>query len=288
MTKTGIADGGVCTAFFMPSVKQVLAALERLYPLGIADRLWDNVGLLVDASVGRLEADVGRKVRVLLTIDLTQLVCDEAVAARLDLVVAYHPFIFRGLKLLTSADPQQRLLLRLVQAGVSVYSPHTAVDAAKGGVNDFLAEVAGAAAPTLVLQQSSAHGEGEGMGRLVHFDPPVLLQELVARTKLHLGLAHVQVAAAHGASETAASIRTLAVCAGLGSSVFKGVEADAYLTGEMLHHEVLHLKESGKSVVLTNHTNCERPYLARMKQLLEDADVEVAIAATDADPLYTV
>ena len=57
------------------------------------------------------------------------------------IVIAYHPIIFRGLKSLTFADTQQQTLLRLASHGISVYSPHTAIDAAPGGLGDWLADV---------------------------------------------------------------------------------------------------------------------------------------------------
>ncbi|EKV14488.1 NGG1 interacting factor Nif3, putative [Penicillium digitatum Pd1] len=78
---------------------------------------------------------------VLLTIDLTTAVADEAIKNRNSIVVAYHPIIFRGLKSLTFADSQQRSLLRLAQHGISVYSPHTAVDTVPGGMADWLCDV---------------------------------------------------------------------------------------------------------------------------------------------------
>lgn len=56
-------------------------------------------------------------------------------------MVAYHPIIFRGLKSLTLANTQQQTLLRLASHGISVYSPHTAVDAAPGGLGDWLADI---------------------------------------------------------------------------------------------------------------------------------------------------
>lgn len=65
----------------------------------------------------------------------------EAIDKRCSCVVAYHPIIFRGLKALTSADPQQASLLRLASEGISVYCPHTAVDAVEGGMADWLADV---------------------------------------------------------------------------------------------------------------------------------------------------
>lgn len=78
---------------------------------------------------------------MLLTIDLTKAVADEAIALKSSIVVAYHPIIFRGLKSLTLANSQQQTLLRLASHGISVYCPHTAVDAAPGGLGDWLADI---------------------------------------------------------------------------------------------------------------------------------------------------
>jgi dinuclear metal center YbgI/SA1388 family protein len=96
-----------------------------------------------------------QKNSVLLAIDLTKAVAEEAIERKDSVVIAYRvchdlashrtdlvdPIIFRGLKTLTLADSQQQSLLRLVAEGISVYSPHTALDAAKGGINDWLADV---------------------------------------------------------------------------------------------------------------------------------------------------
>ncbi|KAL8853288.1 MAG: hypothetical protein Q9221_001900 [Calogaya cf. arnoldii] len=78
---------------------------------------------------------------VLLTIDLTKAVADEAIERKDCVVVAYHPIIFRGFKSLTLSDCQQQSILRLALEGISVYSPHTAVDAAPGGLADWLADI---------------------------------------------------------------------------------------------------------------------------------------------------
>ena len=94
---------------------------------------------------------------VLLTIDLTKGVADEAIARKDSIIVTYReslivnknmasnssedPIIFRPLKSLTLGNSQQNTLLRLAQEGISVYSPHTAVDAVSGGLNDWLADI---------------------------------------------------------------------------------------------------------------------------------------------------
>ncbi|KAJ4375096.1 hypothetical protein N0V83_002178 [Neocucurbitaria cava] len=121
-----------------PFSRAVVRAMRKLYPQALADNSWDNTGLLLEAPFvpSRRQSNT-----VLLTIDLTKAVADEAIALNSSIVIAYHPIIFRGLKSLTFANTQQQTLLRLASHGISVYSPHTAVDAAPGGLGDWLADI---------------------------------------------------------------------------------------------------------------------------------------------------
>jgi dinuclear metal center YbgI/SA1388 family protein len=112
--------------------------ITNSYPKALADNSWDNTGLLLEAP---FVASRRQSNTVLLTIDLTKAVADEAIALNSSIVIAYHPIIFRGLKSITLADTQQQSLLRLASHGISVYSPHTAVDAAPGGLGDWLADI---------------------------------------------------------------------------------------------------------------------------------------------------
>ncbi|KAF1848489.1 NGG1p interacting factor 3 [Cucurbitaria berberidis CBS 394.84] len=121
-----------------PFSRAVVRAMQKLYPKALADNSWDNTGLLLEAPFvpSRRQSN-----NVLLTIDLTKAVADEAIAFNSSIIIAYHPIIFRGLKSLTFANTQQQTLLRLASHGISVYSPHTAVDAAPGGLGDWLADI---------------------------------------------------------------------------------------------------------------------------------------------------
>lgn len=113
------------------TVRTLIQALETIIPLRYAAS-WDNVGLLVGS--GDWPAD-----SILLTIDLTREVLEEAIGAKVNLIVAYHPPIFEPLKAVTDADEKQAVVLEAIRAGIAIYSPHTALDAAPGGVNDWLA-----------------------------------------------------------------------------------------------------------------------------------------------------
>jgi dinuclear metal center YbgI/SA1388 family protein len=109
----------------------LISLLEKIAPPNLAEP-WDNVGLLA----GDPAADVSR---VLLTIDFTTAVAADAKSADCQLVIAYHPPIFHPLKRLTAGSP----VFDAIRAGIALYSPHTALDAADGGTNDMLADVLG-------------------------------------------------------------------------------------------------------------------------------------------------
>lgn len=114
-------------------VADLCRAMETIAPPPYAED-WDNVGLLIGDEQRQLTGPV------LLTIDLTDLVIQEAATMGCDAVIAYHPPIFHPIRRLSAAVGNQRAVLRAVQAGLAVYSPHTALDAAPGGMTDWLAD----------------------------------------------------------------------------------------------------------------------------------------------------
>lgn len=261
---------------------RLLTTLKNLYPLSLAES-WDNVGLLVDTPT-----PASAPLKILLTIDLTTSVANEALQGGFNFIIAYHPFIFSGIKKIAPcSNPQHDSLVKLIQGGVSVFSPHTAIDSIKGGVNDWLVE-------GLVSSQSEIKKyevinevqEGVGCGRLITLHQSVKISDLIPKIKSHLGVENLLISS--GGLEK--SISTVAICAGSGSSVFKGVHADLYFTGELSHHEVLFMKEKGKVVICANHSNTERGYLKRVKEDLEKEGFKgvVEISSTDSDPLQFV
>ncbi|GAB1602246.1 NIF3-like protein 1 [Argonauta hians] len=130
-----------------------------------------------------------------------------------------------------------------------------------------------------------------GIGRISKLKSKISLTESIDLVKKHLKLPHLRVATAHGPGFSAAeeTIKTVAVCAGSGASVLRGVKADLYVTGEMSHHEVLEAIHNGSSVLLCEHSNTERGYLDNLKtsleNLLAEISPEVCISKVDADPL---
>ncbi len=261
-------------------LKTLLQALEEIAPLELAEK-WDNPGLLIEPLKAR---DIQK---VLLTIDLTEAVAREAVRKNVDAIVAYHPLFFGGFQRLEKSNPQARVAMRLIQNDIAVYSPHTALDAAPGGVNDWLADALGD-----VSRRIEKKAEGDlfcaetGGARIVELLTPVKLPTLGKRVKDKLRLKTVKLAKANDKS-----IKTIAVCAGAGMEALRGINADCYLTGEMKHHDVLGANENGTSVLLCGHTETERGYLKILRQLLlaeTEQAIDVLISKADIAPLKTV
>ncbi len=142
----------------MHTVASIVEYLEQLAPPSLAAD-WDNVGLLL--------GDRGAPVRRVLTcLTVTPESASEAVETGVQLVVAHHPVLFRAVKRLTSDTAEGRTLCALVRAGVAVYSPHTAFDNARGGINDMLARRLG-----LVETAPLRAGAGPRQCKVVVFVP---------------------------------------------------------------------------------------------------------------------
>ena len=135
----------------------VLDCIRSLAPEWLAES-WDAVGL----HAGDPSATVRR---ALLCIDLTPPVLEEAVSGRADLVVAYHPPIFEPLRRLSEDNWKQAMLAEVIRRRIAIYSPHTALDAAPGGVNDWLAECLEGETQT-VRPAGSGPGGGVQAGQL--------------------------------------------------------------------------------------------------------------------------
>lgn len=116
-------------------IGDLVSAFEAWAPRHLAEE-WDNTGLLLGDPDAEVQADAA----ALLTIDLTEGVLAEALQAGAALVVSYHPPFFEPMKRWTTATRAGLVALGAASAGIAIYSPHTALDAVRGGMTDWLAD----------------------------------------------------------------------------------------------------------------------------------------------------
>jgi dinuclear metal center YbgI/SA1388 family protein len=161
------------------TLAQFAAAMERIAPTHLAEK-WDNVGLLSGHRSSLVK-------KVLFAIDVTSPVHDEAIRLGVDLILSYHPPIFKPIKhLRIDGDEPPALAVALASYGIWVYSPHTALDTVEGGTNDILAARLGARV-TGSFSHYPALGE---YLKLVAFIPEAHVEE-VADAVFAAGAGHI-------------------------------------------------------------------------------------------------
>ena len=259
----------------MLKAADVCRFLEGIAPLSLAEP-WDNVGLLL----GRM----GRDVRCVMTcLTLTAPVAAEAVRRGAQMIVTHHPVLFRGAKKITDVTIEGRILLDLAEAGIVVFSPHTAFDSAANGINQWLAESMGLCG--LKPLRTSDQGATVGAGRCGTFPVPMARNEFLAKVAEVVGARFLEVAW-NGPDH----VRTVAVACGSGADFLEDAVSagcDAFVTGEARFHTVLDSQSHEISVVLTGHYASERPAVVWLASLLKTRfpDTEVFASENDRDPL---
>src|ERR1043166_5250406 len=126
--------------------REIIAAIEAFAPPAYQES-YDNSGLQVGDALAEVSG-------VLLTLDITEVVIDEALAKGCNMIVAHHPIIFSGLKRLAGRNYVERIVAKAIKADIILYAAHTNLDNARAGVNAIIAERLGLA-DTSVLQMKT-------------------------------------------------------------------------------------------------------------------------------------
>ncbi|MBP6625021.1 MAG: Nif3-like dinuclear metal center hexameric protein [Chitinophagaceae bacterium] len=119
----------------MPTIQEIIQEIEGFAPLAYQES-YDNAGLLV--------GDKSKKInQVLICLDCTEAVLDEAIQKKCGLIIAHHPIIFGGLRSLTGKNYIERIVIKAIKHGIAIYAAHTNLDNISSGVNAKIAEKLG-------------------------------------------------------------------------------------------------------------------------------------------------
>ncbi len=219
------------------TVAAVAEALEAFAPRRLQES-YDNTGLqygLPDTKV----------TGVLLTVDVTPSVVDEAVSKGCNMIVSHHPLLFRGVKSLTGATPVEQALIKAVTANVAIYSSHTALDSAPGGVSHRMARMLGLR-DVEVLEPHNPE-KTEGLGCVGNLPEPVTLARFVEIVKSKFGSPVVRCSDPMRYGGDRYCLQRVALCGGSGGSLLpRAIEAGAqiYLTSDTRYHDFLDYSSS--------------------------------------------
>lgn len=253
----------------MPTVEDIASALAaRTSPESTPD--WDPAGL----QLGDPGEDV---VTVGVCHEVTEDVVSRLELAPVDLLVTYHPLLFKPTNRLLAGRSAGARAYRLIKAGVSVLVTHTDFDSAPGGTADSLAAFFGlrdvgefGGDPDSGLPAIGRHGQFEGTLGTV--------DAMLADEYGHVGM--------RVSGDRDMAVETMAVVPGSGSFLIEAAAeiADALVTGDVSHHRAVAAADFGLAVVDPGHITTERPGMkALVAMVTEEAEAEV-IDLTDSDP----
>lgn len=217
-------------------VNDVIAAMEDMAPAILAEP-WDNIGLLAGHPEQIIDG-------ILLALDITMAVVEEAKQRHCQMIVAHHPIFFKGIKTLREDQPEGILAATILRSQMAVFAAHTNLDRADGGLNDYLLnrlELVFTAADNYVKMGSWNGGECEAL------------------------LAHVQ----HSLSapyarlfgDPNAKVQHIAVVSGSGMDYWPdalALGAQVLITGDVRHHDALDALASGLQIIDAGHLPTER------------------------------
>lgn len=209
----------------MIKVIDIAKAIEEYAPKSLQES-YDNTGL----QLGNPDMQVSG---VLLCLDVTEEILNEALRRQCNLIVSHHPLLFSGLKQISGQTPTERIVMKALLNNIAIYAAHTNLDAARNGVSHEIARMLNVSNITPLIP--SAPGANTGLGVIGEITPTPKL-EFLRKVKDTLEVDVLR----YSAQSPHLVVRKVAICGGSGASTIKTAiqaGADAMLTGDLKYHD---------------------------------------------------
>lgn len=235
--------------------------LEELAPLSYACE-WDNPGLLAGRSNKEIQ-------KIMVAVDSTDEVIEQAIALQVDFLLTHHPLIFKPLSKVNDQNFISNRILRLLQHDISYYAMHTNFDSAPGCMADLAAGIM-QLEPATVLEVMGETGDGipYGIGKIGDMAQELSLKELAAQVKEQFGLPFVIV---YGMDRICNPVKRVALSPGSGKSMLSVATrcgAQVLITGDIGHHEGIDAVAKGMAVIDAGHYGLEHIFVDFMASYL--------------------
>lgn len=249
-------------------------ALERFAPLPLQES-YDNAGL----QIGLTDAEVSG---VLLCLDVTEEVIDEALDKGCNMIVSHHPLIFHKLKHITDRSYVERCVVKAIKNDIAIVAMHTNIDAALGGVNHKIAEKIGLHDLCPIGEEKTVEGISGSTGVMGRLDKPMAADDFILMLKSVFKAECIQ-----ANQLLRRQISKVAVCGGAGSFLMEdaiAAGADAFVTGEMHYHEYFG-QEQKVQIAVIGHYQSEQYTAEVLASVIKPLGVECYISAVNTNPI---
>jgi len=240
-------------------VKDILRGIDCQAPFSLAQS-WDNVGLLVGDGERQVSG-------VLVGLDPTHRLLDEAIAMGANTVVTHHPVIFKPLQAIDTATAEGRLFEKALVHQISIIAAHTNFDSAVGGVSAVLARRLGLN-DLKPLVPAGKEGESVGFGCIGSYPLPLSAPEFLTCLLRVLQLRRVRMA-----GTMPETVSKVAICGGSGSEfapLARSLGTQVYLSAEIKHSTAIWAVENRYCVIDGSHYATEKPAVAELVAKLRE------------------
>lgn len=240
-------------------VKNIINEIENRAPKCLQEN-YDNVGLMV--------GDENKEVnKVLLALDCTNEVIEEAKDCNCDLIITHHPLLFKKPKSIIKGDLVGEKVINLIKNDISLYACHTNLDSAENGINETVVKMLGFECHG-IIEPSELKSYGEaGIGRIVNVSKVMSLNEIIELVQQKLNVKNMRVV--RGTEE----VKKIAIINGSGQDLFykaKALGADCIISGDTTYHFASDFKEMGISIIDAGHFATEwTPFLNTLEFLID-------------------
>jgi dinuclear metal center YbgI/SA1388 family protein len=266
-----------------PTVKDILDIIETIAPAALAES-WDNVGLMIGNPSDRVHS-------ILLGLDPTLPLLDEAAALGSNLIITHHPIIFHPLKSVRSEQPEGRFIHEAIRQNINVISCHTNLDSAAPGVSDSLADELGLLDTVPLVIEAGSNAQ-TGLGRIGNFPKPVTADEFIKRLKKACSPPWLLEAGARPER-----IDRAAICGGSCSDLAETAVrsgAQVFVTAEVKHSIARWAEQKGLWVIDAGHFATENLAMTNFSRQLagitreKKYSIKIAVTEIQASPLRLI
>jgi len=241
-------------------VKDVIKIMETIAPAKFAES-YDNVGLMV----GNKEDKV---TKILIALDVTLEVINEAIEKQCNLILTHHPILFLKPKTITTDTLLGKKLIKLIENKLNVYSSHTNLDVVENGLNDIATELLGYDNYRVLEVNNTFENNNNGVGRIIKVNSPITLMELCNKVKEKYNAPFVRYVGDKGKE-----INTIVLINGSGEDYFqvaRKVGCDCIITGDTSYHHVSDMVEDNIAIIDAGHFVTEWPAMKLIGKKLEN------------------
>ena len=259
----------------MSKVIDISKKIEEMAPIFLKED-YDNVGIMVGDPKQNVK-------KVLLALDCTNEVIDEAIHNKCDMIIAHHPLLFRRPKSIVKGELLGDKVFRLIKNDITLYACHTNLDSARNGINKTIVDMLGFESDEIIECHDEKQYKDCGIGRIVRLNESISLNDVIQRVKNNLNINNLRVA------KGKKQIETIAVINGSGQDFFDGAQklgADCIITGDTTYHFVSDYKEMGVSIIDAGHFGTEFLVFLKTLEFLKEQfkDVEFIDSKKSKDP----